>query len=54
MVSAETVKGEDVVNILPKNGQIKAFENLKKTRGSLSQLQLDELIFEINSREEPS
>ena len=27
---------------------------LKKTRGSLSQLQLDELIFEVNSREEPN
>ena len=26
---------------------------LKKTRASLNQLQLDELIFEVNSREEP-
>ena len=27
---------------------------LKKSGASLSQLQLDELIFEVNSREEPS
>ena len=27
---------------------------LKKSRSSLSQLQLDELIFEVNSREEPN
>ena len=30
VVSAELVQGEDVVNILPKHGRIKAFQNLKR------------------------
>ena len=35
-LNAELVRGEQVVNILPKNGRIDAFQNLKPLRQSMS------------------